>query len=291
VLPTFVVIGAMKAGTTSLYEYLRLHPDVFMSEEKELRFFVEQGRWPRGLAWYERQFAAAGDAVAVGEASPPYTMYPELAGVPERMASVVPRAKLVYLVRDPVERIVSDYQHRIREVRDRRPPEEALLDPSYVDVSRYAFQLGQYLRFFPREQILVVPTEELGRDTLGTLARIGEFVGVGPKWTAESLRSHNVGAEVRTPRDGLLRAQAGVPGFARLRRRLRRTLPRTLKDAIKTVTHREPPPVEVPERVRRELEARLRDDVAALREQWLGPQFGGWGLLEASGSAAPTGVH
>ena len=69
-LPNFLVIGAAKAGTTSLYHYLRGHPQVFMSERKELNFFVENDGWVKGTSWYERQFEGAGDAVAVGEATP-----------------------------------------------------------------------------------------------------------------------------------------------------------------------------------------------------------------------------
>src|SRR3954447_530769 len=101
-LPNFVIIGTMKGGTTSLYHYLRHHPQVFMTETKELHYFVADKNLSRGLDWYERNFAGAGDAVAVGEASPDYTKYPIHADVPKRMADVMPWARLVYVIRNPV---------------------------------------------------------------------------------------------------------------------------------------------------------------------------------------------
>src|SRR5207244_8421308 len=84
-LPTFLVIGAMKSGTTSLYRYLQAHPDVFMSEQKELNYFTQGANqnWEKGLAWYQAQFEQAGKARAVGEASTNYTKYPQFQGVPE----------------------------------------------------------------------------------------------------------------------------------------------------------------------------------------------------------------
>src|SRR5436190_12136822 len=100
-LPHFVVIGAMKAGTTSLWHYLRAHPRVYMPRIKELRYFQKGGALSRGLAWYEAQFAAAEPGQLAGEASPGYTKYPHQTGVPERMAAVIPDARLVYVVRDP----------------------------------------------------------------------------------------------------------------------------------------------------------------------------------------------
>src|SRR5437016_1007207 len=108
-MPSFIVIGAQKAGTTSLDSYLRTHPQVAMSSVKETNFFVEERAWGKGRRWYEGLFDAAGTATAVGEASPTYSMFPLFAGVPERMARLLPEARLIYLVRDPIERIRSAY--------------------------------------------------------------------------------------------------------------------------------------------------------------------------------------
>lgn len=94
-LPNFLVIGAMKAGTTSMHRYLDAHPDVFMATQKELNFFIEELNWSKGLGWYEERFAEAGDATARGEASPGYAGYPVRRGVPERIAATLPDARFV----------------------------------------------------------------------------------------------------------------------------------------------------------------------------------------------------
>lgn len=113
-LPNFLIIGARKAGTTSMYYYLQAHPQVYMSPEKELKFFVPEKNWTRGVAWYEQYFDEAGDAIAIGEASPSYTRYPRSRGIPALIAEVLPKARLIYLVRHPVDRMVSHYLANLR---------------------------------------------------------------------------------------------------------------------------------------------------------------------------------
>src|SRR2546423_5079540 len=96
-LPNFLLIGAMRSGSTTLHASLSTHPEVFMAQPKELHFFVEERNWERGVYWYARRFAAGATAKARGEASVTYTQHPQLAGVARRAASVVPRARLIYL--------------------------------------------------------------------------------------------------------------------------------------------------------------------------------------------------
>ena len=178
-LPDFVVIGAMKAGTTSLFHYLEAHPQIFMPSVKEADFFVEELNWSRGVDWYRRQFRGAGSALAVGEASPAYTKYPLYAGVPERMASVIPRARLIYLVRDPIERIRSHYEHCVMVGTETRPIEEAVLeDARYLDCSRYGLQISRYLRHFPSEQVLIVRSEDLREQREETVRSIYRFLEI-----------------------------------------------------------------------------------------------------------------
>jgi len=177
VRPTFVVIGAMKTGTSSLANYLRAHPHVFMTTPKEPGFFSL--RWERGLDWYESLFAGAGQAVALGEASTNYTKAPALSGVPGRMASVVPDAKLVYVVRDPLHRIRSHYIHNCAHRGERRSIDAAVrANPDFLDFSRYAYQLGLFLEHFDRQQILIVSSEQLRHERDVVLRRIFEFIGV-----------------------------------------------------------------------------------------------------------------
>jgi hypothetical protein len=163
-VPTFVVIGAMKAGTVSLRHYLDEHPDVFVGRGGrfgEPSFFVAEQNWPRGRGWYESLFDGAGTAAAIGECSPSYTFAHVCRGVPERMAQVVPQARLVYLVRDPIARMQSNYMHQVSAGRERRRAELALLDDRYLGPSLYGFQLAAFLDYFDRSQVLVIASEAL----------------------------------------------------------------------------------------------------------------------------------
>jgi hypothetical protein len=178
-LPDFIVIGAMKAGTTSLYHYLAAHPEVAMASVKELDFFVESANWRRGPDWYARQFEHTGDAIAVGEASTAYSKHPVVAGVPERIASLVPDTKLIYVLRDPIDRIRSHYRHRVAIGAERAPlPEAVLADPIYVVCSRYSTQIERYLDVFPRDQLLLLTAERLRTDRAATMRRVFGFLGV-----------------------------------------------------------------------------------------------------------------
>lgn len=185
-LPDLVVIGAMKCGTTALHGLLDRHPSIAMAAAKELNFFVgpasgggdwHAGNWHRGLRWYQAQFD--GGAEVRGEASPGYTS-PSHPEAPARLAAVVPRARLVYLVRDPVDRAVSQYRHHVRDGTERRPAREALLDPAsqYVARSRYAERVAPFLSYFAPERVLVVLQEELRTRPAVTLASIFRFAGV-----------------------------------------------------------------------------------------------------------------
>ncbi|MGR8934305.1 MAG: sulfotransferase family protein [Gammaproteobacteria bacterium] len=179
-LPTFLLIGAMKAGTTSLYHYLSMHPQVYMPSVKEPDFFAEAGNWRRGLAWYCKQFAPAGpDALAVGEASTVYSKYPRYPGVPQRIAGVIPDVRLIYVLRDPIARIRSHYQHRVAEGSERMPFAAAVFEnPIYIDYSRYAMQIEQYLEHFPREQLLVITLEAMRDDRGATMRQVYAHLGV-----------------------------------------------------------------------------------------------------------------
>src|SRR4051812_23979775 len=104
-LPDFIIIGAMKAGTTSLARYVDLHPRLHTSRRKEPDFFLRDAAPPKTLAWYEAGFEETGKLQC--EASTNYTKYPFSRGVPARMHALLPGIKLIYILRDPVERIRS----------------------------------------------------------------------------------------------------------------------------------------------------------------------------------------
>jgi hypothetical protein len=182
-LPNLIVIGAQKCGTSGLHYYLSLHPEVSMSKPKELNFFIEERNWPRGVDWYKGHFDPS--ATVRGEASPNYTAYPQHDGVPERMHSVVPEAKLIYLVRDPLERIAAHWVHNYAKRREKGTLSETLAHPntSYVARSRYAMQLERFLGHYPKERILVMQQSELRNQRLETLRRVFEFAGVDAEFS------------------------------------------------------------------------------------------------------------
>lgn len=137
----------------------REHPDIFVTDPKEAQFFGSGNdhNWSRGLGRHQQLFAGSDTAKARGEASPGYTLAPHIPHVPERIASVVPEAKLVYLLRNPVDRIRSAYLDRAsRGVEILSLPAALEAKPRYLDASRYAYQLERYLEHFPREQTLAV---------------------------------------------------------------------------------------------------------------------------------------
>jgi len=203
-LPTLVVIGAMKCGTSALHRYLAAHPQVQMSEPKELNFFFgpepgtnsawsqaeswDIGHWHRGPAWYARHFDSS---MAVrGESSPGYTS-PDHFEVAARMASVVPDVRLLCLVRDPLERALSQFAHHRREGAERLPVAQALLDPDsqYVTRSRYADRLEPFLEHFPATALLVVVQERLLTDRRGQMRAVLGHVGADPDWDSDALDS------------------------------------------------------------------------------------------------------
>lgn len=177
-LPNLIILGAQKCGTSGLHYYLGLHPEVSMSNPKELNFFIAERNWGRGLDWYSRHFDPS--ARCRGEASPNYTAFPQHMGVPERMVEVVPDARLIYIVRDPLERIAAHYVHNSAKRREKGDLRATLMHPntSYVARSKYFTQLQRFLEFYDREQVLVIENCDLRDERAATLRRVFEFAGV-----------------------------------------------------------------------------------------------------------------
>ena len=276
----------MKAGTTSLYEYLRLHPQVCVPDTKELNFFLaeyagthpvrppEQTNWRRGLDQYASQFRASAGATAIGEVSPNYTKFPHYPGAPERIHDLIPDARLIYVVRHPLERLRSLYLHNVSIGRQRRPLRDVVFDDTrYIDASRYAMQIERFERFFDPDRILLLISEELRSHPDTSVDRILAFLGVEPSLLPRGARFevHQTAAKrVRTslpyPALRRLRFRDRLPDtlFRRVRDRVTAPLPDQLADL----------PVEVDRRVR----DWLAPDVEAIASRLPG-EFDGWGLL------------
>ena len=181
-LPDVIGIGAEKCGTTSLHYYLKAHPEIGVQRSKEMRFFVDGagGRWHRGLDWYVRQFP--GDRRTLVEShGGGYSAYPFRQGVPARIHATIPQARFLYVVRDPIERLISRWVHNYANGDEHRPLDEALADLDdieYVPQSRYAFQLEQYLGLFAPSRFLIVDQRDLLSRRHETLRAIFRFLAV-----------------------------------------------------------------------------------------------------------------
>jgi hypothetical protein len=180
-LPNLFVIGAAGCGTADLHRQLDAHPEIAMSDPRQPRVFADAG-WRQRLGEYAGMFSAG--APVRGESSTPYSSYPLIQGIPERVASTCPRARIVYVVRDPIERVVASWTRGYAAMREHRTLANALKDldqpgNEYVAASRYATQLEQWLERFEPERVLVIDRSELRGDGSG-LARILRFLGVGP---------------------------------------------------------------------------------------------------------------
>jgi hypothetical protein len=206
-------MGSMKSGTTYLHALLNSHPFVFMCEPKEPCYFVEEKQlrvlhpraWRQGY-WkhedcYLKLFEPADGASVIGEASIFYAFLPMASGVPERIKRFNPDARLIYLMRDPVERSVSHYWHNVRHFGEYRLPLEAITrDKQYVDVSYYAMQLQEYFRWFSQDQIMVLTFEELTEQTDKVIGSIFNWLRLDNSCTWRTVGPQNVGPDtVRRP--------------------------------------------------------------------------------------------
>jgi len=282
VLPNFFVIGAHKGGTTSLYEYLRRHPQVFMPDDKEPEYFTRDDFGdPAARSAYETLFEPAGDAVAIGEASTRATMFPLFTGPPERIAALVPQARFIYLLRDPVERMRSQYVDAVALGSESRPIDRALLmDAGYGYPSRYALQVDQYLRHHDRDRLLLITSEAMRNDRLATLRRVFDFLGVDPEGLdataiGDLAREFNQGAVKRTPR-----RSARVLGHLAIRYQWNGRVMRRL-GAMRRAGHPlltrpiDQSSFEIRDDLRARLDEMLRPDVERLA-QWMPAGFDGW---------------
>jgi Sulfotransferase domain len=213
-LPDFLIVGAQKAGTTSLHAYLCEHDLVSAPSTKEVHFFDHA--YARGLGWYRAHFERSQEGRVTGESTPYYLFHP---GVPSRVASDMPDCRLIVLLRDPIDRAYSHHHHEtvlgfedlsfeeaLASEADRLAGEEQriLAEPGYRSFAhqhysyrargRYAEQLERWLEFFDRDQILVLAAEDLFAEPGETVSRVQEFIGLPPSrprdLTAKNARSY-----------------------------------------------------------------------------------------------------
>jgi hypothetical protein len=221
-LPDFLLIGAQRGGTTSLYHYLRAHPQVLAALAKDVHFLSLH--WTRGEGWYRAQFPLRARKSPRRPAAPltfeanPYYLFHPLATA--RAAQLLPQVKLLVLLRDPVSRAWSHYRHMVRlgleplsfqaaiaqePVRLTGETERIRSDPgygavrhrrySYLTRGAYAEQLRAWLGYFPADRFLVLRSEALWADPAGCYGRVLSLLGL-PGWAPASFRVHTVASPV-----------------------------------------------------------------------------------------------
>lgn len=199
--PTFLCIGAQKAGTTWLASLVGQHPEVCVGVRKELHFFDHVEECSKGLSWYESQFDCNPTAVATGEFTPNYLWSTDRApsagrrsnGLAERVAQAYPDLDLIVMLRDPADRAVSAYFHHIK--KGRIDPSTPILEatesyPSILEHGHYADHLDVWLSLFPRERFLFLVYEDDVRPDAAkprTIRRVLAHIGVDPEFTPEGM--------------------------------------------------------------------------------------------------------
>lgn len=281
-LPNFFVIGAQKAGTTSLYHYLDQHPGVYMSPVKEPHFFDYEGERPRfggperrpsasitSMEQYRKLFEGVADERAVGEASPTYLYLP---GVPERIKRYAPEAKFVAVLRNPVERAYSAYLHTVRNGREplndfalALREEEGRIRENWHHVYHYKArgfyydQLVRYHEAFGAEKVRVYLYEDLNGDPVGVSRDVFRFLGVDDSFAPDISVRYNASGVPRNRAVAALVKRAGalVPALKRL-------VPFETRQGIKSRIFAKPPPLS--EETRAELVEEYREDVLKLQD-------------------------
>jgi len=262
-LPNFLIVGAAKAGTTSLYHYFRQHPDVYMSPVKEPRYFWHEGRAVGRVPVatrqaYERLFSGATSERALGEASPQYLHSPS---GPDRIAADVADAKIIVSLRNPADRAYSSYLGRLRSAQERRSVDEAMRSGTYYfETSRYFLPLTRYLERFG-SRIRIVMFDDLVRDARAVMRDLYAFIGVDESFDVDVAVRHNA---------------ASVPRSRTLNTILwrsvefsRRYLPEAIRDTglaamVQRPLLRRPDPL--PASIRRRLLDEFRDDIMQTSE-------------------------
>jgi hypothetical protein len=297
-LPDFIIIGAPKAGTTSLYRYLGTHPDIYMTPVKEPRYMAYADRRPdyRGTAasafnnaivWrsdeYSRLFDERQHEKMAGEASATYLWSEE---APHTIRRLVPDAKLIAILRNPVTRAYSHFCHNRRLGRE---PYADFLDAlnaeseriadgwnpnfRYRDRGRYGEQISRYFDTFPREQLLILMQENLNKQPVETLASVCRFLGVDDGFEFDTTTRHNVTAGIprRVWLSRLFAAESSLKDATR------KVVPKGIRDVLFEKLYKpnlQPTPPLDPA-IRRMLRDEFRDDIVLLQDQ-LGRDLSAW---------------
>lgn len=230
--PDFVIIGAMKCATSTLHDQLARQSGVFMSTPKEPNFFSDDEQWAQGLRWYGSLFEPAQPDDLCGESSTHYTKLPAYPDTVSRLSAHVPDAKFIYIMRDPIDRLVSQYIHEWSMRNISVPIDEAVrIHHELLDYSKYSMQIRPWLERFGHAKVLPVFFERLTNRPDAEFDRICRFLGLDDtrSWYKEA-EAKNVSSQ-RTQRSPFRDQVLSIPALKTLRRTL---LPESVRERIKS---------------------------------------------------------
>lgn len=177
-IPDFIIIGAMKSATSTLHKQLSAQPGIFMSTPKEPNFFSDDSIYRRGLKWYKGLFCKADVDDICGESSTHYTKLPDYPSTVQRLKAAIPNPRLIYVMRNPIDRLISHYIHQWSEGVINCDIDNAIdRYPELVNYSCYGMQIEAYVTEFGVDAILPVSFESLKEAPQKVLEEIGNFIG------------------------------------------------------------------------------------------------------------------
>jgi hypothetical protein len=196
-LPDFIIIGAMKSATSTLHNQLSAQPGIFMSTPKEPNFFSDDEIYNQGLNWYTALFSDADTEQICGESSTHYTKLPDYPETIQRLKAAIPMPKLIYVMRHPIDRLISHYMHQWSEGVISCDINQAIdRYPELVDYSCYGMQISAYFEAFGSKSVLPLFFEDLKANKNKSLNRVGEFIGLTePLIWVDDLAQDNVSSQ------------------------------------------------------------------------------------------------
>ena len=277
-LPNFIIVGAPKAGTTSLHKYMDEHPDVFVSTPKEVNFFsydelsrqnlVYDDFRCEDLAAYEALFAPAGDAKAVGEASVSYLFYPQ---TPAKIKQTIPDVKIIMILRDPIKRGFSHWlmDHRLgwckssyEDILDGKAPadQQAVYYQQYVELGLYHDQVKRYLDLFGENNVKVYLQEDLFADMSAVMRDVFEFLQIDPDFKPDLDKKYNT---FQSPKNSLIGKLYSSYWLRQLGKKL---FPGSLKSKVKSLLFEKGKKPELSDALHKRLLAIYKDDIIKLEQ-------------------------
>ncbi|MFM7382126.1 MAG: sulfotransferase family protein [Microcystaceae cyanobacterium] len=265
--PDFFIIGGMKCATSTLHEQLARQPGFFMTEPKEPNFFSNDEIFAQGRDWYLSLFQEAKDADLCGESSTHYTKFPTYPHTLERLLQAYPNAKFIYVMRHPIDRLVSQYIHEWSQLVIQNQDINAAIYnfPELIDYSHYSYQLTAYFERVPRERILPVFFERMLKYPQPELERVCQFLGYegSPQWQTD-LDAQNVSNQ-RLRKSAWRDALVEMPGLKQIRQAL---IPKSFRTWVRSLwTMKDKPQLSAESLVY--LQEKFDPDLAILG-QWLG---------------------